>query len=156
MAYYSQAGEVTRGVPLRSPEPSATDGTPIRVVLGKKRFDAHDVGARYIMRKLVEAGMETIFIRFALVEELVEAAVQEDAHVIAMSVLTGGHLVIAGDLMAAAREAGLDDRLFIVGGVIADEDHPKLHELGINAVFGPGTKPEDIVTYVRANVSVDA
>lgn len=156
MAYYSQAGEVTRGVPLRSPEPSATDGPPIRVVLGKKRFDAHDVGARYIMRKLVEAGMETIFIRFALVEELVEAAVQEDAHVIAMSVLTGGHLVIAGDLMAAAREAGLEDRLFIVGGVIADDDHPKLHDLGINAVFGPGTKPEDIVSYVRANVSVDA
>lgn len=156
MAYYSQAGEVTRGVPLHSPEPSATEGPRIRVVLGKKRFDAHDVGARYIMRKLVEGGMETIFIRFALVDELVEAAVQEDAHVIAMSVLTGGHLVIAGDLMAKAREAGLEDRLFIIGGVIADEDHPKLHELGIDAVFGPGTKPDEIVSYIRKNVAVDA
>jgi methylmalonyl-CoA mutase C-terminal domain/subunit len=156
VAYNSPAGEVTRGVPLNSPDPSPTEGPRIRVVLGKKRFDAHDVGARYIMRKLVEAGMETIFIRFALVEELVEAAVQEDAHVVAMSILTGGHLVVAADLMKAAREAGLEDRLFIVGGVIADEDHPKLHELGIDAVFGPGTKPEDIVSYIGKNVVVDA
>jgi methylmalonyl-CoA mutase, C-terminal domain len=156
LSYVSPAGEVTRGVPLHSPEPAAVPGSRIRVVLGKKRFDAHDVGARYIMRKLVEGGMETIFIRFALVDELVEAAVQEDAHVIALSILTGGHLVVAADLMDAARAAGIDDRLFIVGGVIADDDRPKLRELGIDAVFGPGTKPVDVIEYIKSNAKVDA
>lgn len=155
MPYESQAGEVTRGTPLNSPPPGPHDGPRIRVVLGKKRFDAHDVGARYIMRKLVEAGMEAIFIRFALVEELVDAAVQEDAHVVALSILTGGHLTVAADLMAAAKEAGLDDRVFIVGGVIADEDRPKLHALGVDAVFGPGTRPDDVVRYLRENVEVN-
>lgn len=151
-----QVREVTRGVPLRSPEPGGAARQRIRVVLGKKRFDAHDVGARYVMRKLVEAGMETIFIRFATVNELVEAAVQEDADVVGLSILTGGHLVVAADLMDAARQAGIQDRLFIIGGVIADEDHERLHELGIDAVFGPGTRPEDVTTFIRTSVKVQA
>lgn len=151
-----QVREVTRGVPLRSPEPGGVTGPRIRVVLGKKRFDAHDVGARYIMRKLVEAGMETIFIRFATVDELVEAAVQEDAHVVGLSILTGGHLVVAADLMEAARQAGIEDRLFIIGGVIADEDHERLNELGIDAVFGPGTRPEDVATFIRTSAKAHA
>jgi len=123
------------------------------VVLGKKRFDAHDVGARYIMRKLVDAGMEVVFIRFALIGELVDAAVQEDAEVIGLSVLTGGHLVLAADLMEALREAGLDDRLVVIGGVIADEDHAKLHSLGVDGVFGPGSKPDAIVAFINDRVA---
>lgn len=146
---------VTRGTPLRSPE-VAGSGPRVKVVLGKKRFDAHDVGARYIMRKLVEAGMEVVFIRFALVDELVDAAVQEDAQVVALSSLTGGHLVVAADLMEAAKAAGLDDRLFVLGGVIADEDHETLKSMGINGVFGPGTKPEAIVEFIRSRVSAEA
>jgi methylmalonyl-CoA mutase C-terminal domain/subunit len=144
----SLEGEVTRGHPLHAPEPSGS-GEHIRVVLGKKRFDAHDVGARYVMRKLVDAGMEVVFIRFALIEELVDAAVQEDAQVISLSVLTGGHLVLAADLMDALRAAGLDDRLVIIGGVIADDDHAKLRALGVDGVFGPGSKPETIVTFIN-------
>lgn len=151
----SQAGEVTRGRPISTPVPSGAVPR-VKVVLGKKRFDAHDVGARYIMRKLVEAGMEVVFIRLALVDELVDAAVQEDAHVVAFSSLTGGHLVVAADLIAAAREVGLDDRLFIVGGVIADEDHETLHALGIDGVFGPGTDPRRIIEFITGHVEVDA
>lgn len=147
----SLAGEVTRGRPLHSPE-VASAGAQIRVVFGKKRFDAHDVGARYVMRKLVDAGMEVIFIRFALIEELVDAAVQEDADVIAMSVLTGGHLVLARDLHEALVAAGLSDRLVIVGGVIADDDHERLRELGVDGVFGPGSKPDEIVAFIRSRV----
>ncbi|HLN05767.1 MAG TPA: cobalamin-dependent protein, partial [Acidimicrobiales bacterium] len=133
---------------LHTPEPSG-ESEHVRVVLGKKRFDAHDVGARYIMRKLVDAGMEVVFIRFALIGELVDAAVQEDAEVIGLSVLTGGHLVLAADLMEALREAGLDDRLVVIGGVIADEDHAKLHSLGVDGVFGPGSKPDAIVAFIN-------
>jgi methylmalonyl-CoA mutase C-terminal domain/subunit len=116
-------------------------GPPIRVVLGKMRFDAHDVGARFIMRKLVEAGMEVIFLRFALVGELVDAAVQEDAQVIGLSSLTGGHMSVVADLVAAVREAGLDDRLLVVG---------------VHGVFGPGSAPAEIVEFIRNGVRAPA
>lgn len=144
-----------RGRPLHTPEPSGP-GPRIKVVLGKMRFDAHDVGARYIMRKLVEGGMEVVFIRFALVEELVEAALQEDAQVIGLSSLTGGHLTVARDLVQAVEAAGLEDRLLLIGGVIADQDVGTLRELGIQGVFGPGTKPEDVVSFIRERVGVSA
>ena len=153
-ARQSQVGEVTRGQPVATPQPQ-TSGPRIKVVLGKKRFDAHDVGARYIMRKLVDAGMEVVFTRFALVDELVDAAVQEDADVIALSSLTGGHLIVAGDLMAAAADAGIADRVFVVGGVIADQDHKKLQDLGITGVFGPGTDPQQVVEFLRENVDLE-
>ena len=124
----------------------------IKVVLGKLRFDAHDVGARYVMRRLVDAGMEVVFIRFALVAELVDAALQEDADVIAMSSLTGGHLTVAEDLVAAVRAAGLDDKLIVIGGVIADQDKPRLEAMGIHGVFGPGSDIDEIVTFIQRNV----
>jgi methylmalonyl-CoA mutase C-terminal domain/subunit len=147
---------VTKGRPLNTPEPVAGDGPRIRVVLGKMRFDAHDVGARYIMRKLVEAGMEVIFIRFALVQELVDAALQEDVHVIGLSSLTGGHMSVARDLVEEARRAGLADRLIVVGGVIADRDVEEMRRLGVHGVFGPGSTPQQIVDFIRSNVRLDA
>lgn len=141
----------TKGQPLNTPEPSG-DGSGIKVVLGKMRFDAHDVGARYIMRRLVEAGMEVVFIRFALVEELVDAALQEDADVIGISSLTGGHLTVGADLVRAAKEAGLDDRLLMIGGVIADNDVETLRDQGIDGAFGPGTRPEDVIEFIESHV----
>jgi methylmalonyl-CoA mutase, C-terminal domain len=144
--------ETTRGRPLNTPEP-AGEGPRIKVVLGKMRFDAHDVGARYIMRKLVDAGMEVVFIRFALVQELVDAALQEDAQVIGLSSLTGGHLSVGRDLAGAAEAAGLGDRLLVIGGVISDDDVALLKEAGFDGVFGPGTKAETIVEYIRTNVA---
>lgn len=144
--------DTTRGRPLNTPEP-AGKGPRIKVVLGKMRFDAHDVGARYIMRKLVDAGMEVVFIRFALVEELVDAAVQEDVHVIGLSSLTGGHLSVGKDLADAVEAAGLGDRLLVIGGVIADDDRASLKAAGFDGVFGPGTKAETIVDFIRTNVT---
>jgi methylmalonyl-CoA mutase, C-terminal domain len=145
-------GETIRGRPLGEPEPPQADQA-IRVVLGKMRFDAHDVGARYVMRKLVEAGMEVIFVRFELVQELIDAAVEEDADVIGLSSLTGGHLSVAADLVEGAISAGLDDRLILVGGVIADGDAQQLRELDIDGVFGPGTSIEHIVAFIRDGVA---
>jgi methylmalonyl-CoA mutase C-terminal domain/subunit len=144
------------GTPVHDPEPAPVAGTPIRVILGKMRFDAHDVGARFIMRKLVEAGMEVIFIRFALVGELVDAALQEDAQVIGLSALTGGHLSVVADLVAAVGEAGLDDRLLVVGGVIADDDVTTLKGLGVHGVFGPGSAPSEIIDFIRSHARMPA
>ncbi len=146
-------GAVTRGHPLHTPQPSPGDGPPIRVVLGKMRFDAHDVGARYVMRKLVDAGMEVVFIRFALVQELVDAGVQEDADVIGLSSLTGGHMSVARDLVDAVKAAGLDDRLVVVGGVIADSDGQEMKRMGIDGVFGPGSSTQELVGFIRDRVA---
>lgn len=146
---------VTKGHPINTPQPGPGTGPRIRVVLGKMRFDAHDVGARYVMRKLVEAGMEVIFIRFALVQELIDAAVQEDAHVIGLSSLTGGHMSVAGDLVTEARAAGLEDRLIVVGGVIADSDMEEMRRLGVDGVFGPGSAPSAIIDFIRDNVRLE-
>jgi methylmalonyl-CoA mutase C-terminal domain/subunit len=93
-----------------------------------------------------------IFIRFALVRELVDAAVQEDADVIGLSSLTGGHMTVARELVDAAREAGLDDRLIVVGGVIADDDVDEMRRMGVDGVFGPGSSPQDIVAFIRDHV----
>ena len=150
----TEIGGQTRGTPLQSPEVSDT-GHRIKVVFGKLRMDAHDVGARFVMRRLVDAGMEVVFVRFALVDHLVETAAQEDARVLAVSALTGGHLVVAEDMMKAVRGAGLDDCLVLMGGVIADEDHAKLRSLGVDGVFGPGSSTDDIVKFILENVSVD-
>ena len=144
--------ETTRGRPLNTPEPTG-EGPRIKVVLGKMRFDAHDVGARYVMRKLVDAGMEVVFIRFGLVAEVVDAALQEDAQVIGLSSLTGGHLSVGNDLAQALEEAGLGDRLLVVGGVISDDDVAALRKAGFDGVFGPGTKIETIVDFIRSNVT---
>ncbi len=148
----NSARAVTKGRPINTPEPAPSDGVPIRVVLGKMRFDAHDVGARYIMRKLVEAGMEVVFIRFALVQELIDAAVQEDADVIGLSSLTGGHMSVARDLVEAVKATGLDDRLIVVGGVIADSDVEEMKRIGVHGVFGAGASPHDIVAFIRDHV----
>lgn len=145
----------TVGRPLAMDQPE-TDGPRIRVVLGKMRIDAHDVGARFIMKKLVDAGMEVIFVRFANVQELVDAALQEDAHVIGLSALTGGHLSVARDLLDALGAAGLDDRVVVIGGVIADTDVETLKGMGVDAVFGPGSKPTTVVDFIRDRVDLDA
>ncbi len=142
----------TRGEPINMPSAGDPSAQRVRVVFGKLGFDAHDVGARFVMKKLVDAGMEVIFVRFDLAKELVNIAVQDDADVIALSVLTGGHLTVAADLAAAMDDAGIDDCLAIIGGVIADSDAPELHRLGIHGVFGPGSDPDAIVEFIRSNV----
>ena len=145
--------DTTKGVPLNTPE-LADEGSRIRVVLGKMRFDAHDVGARFIMRRLVDAGMEVIFVRFAIVADLVEAALQEDAHVIAISSLTGGHMTVAKNLVQSVRKAGLEDRLLLIGGVIADGDVEQIKAMGVAGVFGPGTDADSVVQFIKDRVEL--
>jgi len=116
-------------------------------------LDAHDRGARYVLRKLVEAGMEVVFLRFELVDELVAAAIQEDPDVVALSILTGGHLVVVEDLAKGLEEAGLSDRLLVVGGIIPPEDFDALHALGVDGIFTPGQPVEEIVEFVRGRLA---
>jgi methylmalonyl-CoA mutase, C-terminal domain len=124
----------------------------IRVVIAKPGLDGHDRGARVIARALRDAGMEVIYTGLRQTpEQIVSAALQEDADVIGLSILSGAHNHVCPRVMELLREQGLDDVLVVVGGIIPDQDIPKLKELGIAEVFLPGTTMQAIVDFVREN-----
>jgi len=121
----------------------------IRVVIAKPGLDGHDRGAKVIARALRDAGMEVIYTGLRQTpEQIVSAALQEDADVIGLSILSGAHLHICPRVMELLAEKGMDDVLVVIGGIIPDADIPKLNELGIRGVFQPGTPMQDIVEFV--------
>jgi methylmalonyl-CoA mutase C-terminal domain/subunit len=125
----------------------------IRVVIAKPGLDGHDRGAKVIARALRDAGMEVIYTGLRQTpEQIVSAALQEDADVIGLSILSGAHNHIAPRLMSLLAERGLDDVLVLIGGIIPDVDIPKLKALGIKGIFLPGTAMQDIVEFIHANV----
>ena len=111
----------------------------IRVVIAKPGLDGHDRGAKVIARALRDAGMEVIYTGLRQTpEQIVAAALQEDADVIGLSILSGAHMHICPRIMELLREKGLDDVLVVVGGIIPDVDIPKLNEIGVRGIFLPG------------------
>ena len=129
------------------------DERPIKVLLAKKRIDVHGRGSKLIARELRDAGMEVVYFRFGVVAEIVEAAVQEDVDVVAVSVMTSGHVQIAEELIPGLHDAGLDDVLVIFGGTIPDVDYDQLHDLGVHRTFPPGLPGSAVAEYIRENVS---
>ena len=132
----------------------------IRVVIAKPGLDGHDRGAKVIARALRDAGMEVIYTGLRQTpEQIVGAALQEDAQVIGLSILSGAHMHICPKLMELLREKGLTDVLVVVGGIIPDVDIPKLNAIGITGIFLPGTPMQQIVDFInqhaqpRANVT---
>ena len=125
----------------------------IRVLLAKKKIDVHGRGSKLIAMELRDAGMEVIYLRFGTVNEIVNAAMQEDVDVIGLSIMTSGHLTIAEKLIPALKEKGMNDVLVIMGGVIPEVDFDRLKELGVNEVFSPGLPGEKVAEYIRANTS---
>ena len=129
----------------------------LRVVIAKPGLDGHDRGAKVIARALRDAGMEVIYTGLRQTpEQIVSAALQEDADVIGLSILSGAHNHIAPKLMALLHEQGLDDVLVLVGGIIPDVDVPKLHALGVKGVFLPGTRMQTIVDFINLHVRAQA
>jgi len=127
--------------------------TRIRVVIAKPGLDGHDRGARVIARALRDAGMEVIYTGLRQTPELiVAAALQEDADVIGLSILSGAHMHICPRIMTLLKEKDLNDVLVVVGGIIPDVDIPKLREMGVRGVFLPGTPMQEIVEFIRHNV----
>ena len=125
----------------------------IRVVIAKPGLDGHDRGARVIARALRDAGMEVIYTGLRQTpEQIVAAALQEDADVIGLSILSGAHMHICPRIMALLEEKGLNDVLVVVGGIIPDVDIPKLKEIGVRGIFLPGTPMQEIVDFIRKNV----
>jgi methylmalonyl-CoA mutase C-terminal domain/subunit len=127
----------------------------LRVIIAKPGLDGHDRGAKVIARALRDAGMEVIYTGLRQTpEQIASAALQEDADVIGLSILSGAHNHIAPRLMELLREKGLDDVLVLIGGIIPDVDVPKLREVGVKGVFQPGTPMQEIVSFINANARV--
>jgi len=125
----------------------------IRVVIAKPGLDGHDRGAKVIARALRDAGMEVIYTGLRQTpEQIVAAALQEDADVIGLSILSGAHNHICPRVMELLQEKGLGDVLVVVGGIIPDVDIPKLRAIGIEGVFLPGTPMQAIVDFITGHV----
>ncbi|OFW12313.1 MAG: methylmalonyl-CoA mutase [Acidobacteria bacterium RIFCSPLOWO2_12_FULL_67_14] len=123
--------------------------TKIRVVIAKPGLDGHDRGARVIARALRDAGMEVIYTGLRQTpEQIVAAALQEDADVIGLSILSGAHMHICPRIMELLAEKGLRDVLVVVGGIIPDVDIPKLQDMGVRGIFLPGTPMQEIVDFI--------
>ena len=124
-----------------------------RVVIAKPGLDGHDRGAKVIARALRDAGMEVIYTGLRQTpEQIVAAALQEDADVIGLSILSGAHMHICPRLMELLREKGLEHVRVVVGGIIPDVDIPKLKELGVAAIFLPGSPMRQIIDFINQNV----
>lgn len=125
----------------------------IRVLIAKPGLDGHDRGAKVIARALRDAGMEVIYTGLRQTPEMIaEAALQEDVDVIGLSILSGAHMSLFPRIMELLRQNKLDDVLVFAGGIIPDEDMSALKEMGIAAVFGPGTPTQETIDFIRANV----
>src|SRR5262249_2311274 len=124
----------------------------LRVVIAKPGLDGHDRGAKVIARALRDAGMEVIYTGLRQTpEQIVSAALQEDADVIGLSILSGAHNHIAPRLMQLLKDKGMDDVLVVIGGIIPDVDIPKLQALGIKGIFLPGTPMQDIIEFINSH-----
>jgi methylmalonyl-CoA mutase, C-terminal domain len=127
----------------------------LRVVIAKPGLDGHDRGAKVIARALRDAGMEVIYTGLRQTpEQIVSAALQEDADVIGLSILSGAHNHIAPRLMELLKAKGLDDVLVVIGGIIPDVDIPKLKDIGVKGIFLPGTPMQHIIDFINGNARV--
>ena len=123
----------------------------IKVIIAKPGLDGHDRGAKVVARALVEAGMEVVYLGLRQTpESIVHAAVEEDADVVGLSILSGAHLTHFERVKALMDANGLQDRLLTGGGIIPSKDQEKLAALGVGKVFGPGDDLRGIIGYIRA------
>ncbi len=125
----------------------------IRVLIAKPGLDGHDRGAKVVARALRDAGMEVIYTGLRQTPEMIaEAALQEDVDVVGLSILSGAHMALVPRILELLRENGQEHVRVFVGGIIPDEDVPRLKEMGVDAVYGPGTLTDDIVSDIRKAV----
>jgi methylmalonyl-CoA mutase C-terminal domain/subunit len=132
----------------------ATSTRKIRVVVAKPGLDGHDRGAKIIARTLRDAGMEVIYTGLHQTpEQIVETALQEDADAVGLSILSGAHMTLVPRVIELLREQDAGDVLVTVGGTIPNQDIPELKRLGVAEVFTPGAPTQEIVDFIKANVT---
>ncbi|MCK4933221.1 cobalamin B12-binding domain-containing protein [Candidatus Bathyarchaeota archaeon] len=125
----------------------------IRVLVAKPGLDSHDRGAKVIARALRDSGMEVIYTGLRQTpEKIVETVLQEDVNVLGLSILSGAHMTLFPKIMKLMEQKGLNDVLVFAGGIIPEEDITPLQKLGIKEIFGPGTRTETVIKFVKSNV----
>lgn len=125
----------------------------IRVLVAKPGLDGHDRGAKVIARALRDAGMEVVYTGLHQTpEQIVDAALQEDVDVLALSILSGAHPTLVPRIMELLKDQGMQDVLVLLGGIIPDDDVQIMLDVGVARVFGPGTDTEDIVDFIQESV----
>ena len=129
----------------------------IRVVVAKPGLDGHDRGAKIIARALRDAGMEVIYTGLHQTpEQIVATVIQEDAHAVGLSILSGAHMTLVPKIVDLLAEQGADDVLVTVGGTIPADDIPGLKEKGVAEIFTPGSSTDDIVEFLRSQLATPA
>jgi isobutyryl-CoA mutase small subunit len=127
---------------------------PIRVVVAKPGLDGHDRGAKVVARALRDAGIEVVYTGLHQTPaQIVDAAIQEDADVIGLSVLSGAHLTLFAEVMDLLKAKDATDIVVFGGGIIPDDDIPLLEEMGVATIFTPGTTTHEIVQWVNDHVT---
>jgi len=125
----------------------------IRVLVAKPGLDGHDRGAKVVARALRDAGMEVIYTGLhQTADMIVETAIQEDVDVIGLSLLSGAHMTLFIDVTKLLKDKDMDNVLVVGGGIVPEEDIPKLKKAGVAGVFGPGTHCDDIVNFIKTKV----
>ncbi len=123
---------------------------PIKVLLSRSMLDCHQRGLVAVAAALRDAGMEVVYTRFLMPEEVVKTAAEEDVDVVGLSFLAWGQMHITADVMRLLKERNIDNMLVLVGGIIRDEQIPELLEMGVARVFGAGSATADIVEYIES------
>ena len=126
----------------------------LRILIAKPGLDTHERGAKLISRTLIEAGMEVIYMAQTnlTIAQIISCAIEEDVNLIGLSILSGAHLSICCHITDELKKRTINDMPVIVGGVIPKHDVPKLKQMGIREVFGPGTPTDTVVEYVKQTV----
>jgi methylmalonyl-CoA mutase C-terminal domain/subunit len=125
----------------------------IRVVVAKPGLDGHDRGAKVVARALRDAGMEVVYTGLHQTpEQVVETALQEDADAVGLSVLSGAHMTLFAKVIELLKEKGAEDVVVFGGGIVPEEDMPKLTEMGVAKIFTPGATTTEIVEWVTEHV----
>ena len=124
----------------------------LKIVIAKPGLDGHDRGAKVVARALRDAGFEVVYTGIRQTPEMIaETALQEDADVVGLSILSGAHLELFPRIVEELKKRGVDDVILFGGGIIPQEDAPQLEKIGCRAIFGPGSSTHDIVEWVRKN-----
>ena len=140
--------------PERDAAQSSSKDRKIRVLVAKPGLDGHDRGAKVVARALRDAGMEVIYTGLRQTPEMVaEAALQEDVDVVGLSILSGAHMALVPRVLELLKANGQEDVKVFIGGIIPDEDLPRLKEIGVAGIYGPGASTEDIIRQVREAVT---
>ena len=127
-----------------------SDEQKIRVLVAKPGLDGHDRGAKVVARALRDSGMEVIYTGLRQTPEMIaQSALQEDVDVVGVSILSGAHLELFPLVIEQLREKGLENTIVLAGGIIPEEDHSALQQMGVKGIFGPGTPTNEIADFIR-------